>query len=299
MQVTRDDKLLSGRIRRAQRLQVALLNLLDRLGLSVIRRWVAVSNQFAVIWTVLKLALQGESWPRTTRSVFVRQLLFTGVDALPVCVRVAVAMGVMVVVQSELWRREIGGAFSVLESMVWTTTVRELGPLVANLIVIGRSGTAMTTELANMSLSGEVEVLDSQGIDPMKYLVMPRILSTAISVYCLGVLIVATIFASGYLMAFLLNVAGGPGPFFSRMSELATLEDGVFFTAKTLVVGLFVGAICTTEGLRVQRSTTETPVVASRSGVFALTAVFVTSALLSLIFYQRVLLIPVGELFRF
>ena len=64
---------------------------------------------------------------------------------------------------------------------------RELGPLFANFVLIVRGGSAITTELGLMKVGGEVRVLEAQGIEPLPFLVMPRVLAMAVSAFCLTV----------------------------------------------------------------------------------------------------------------
>ena len=163
----------------------ALLNWLGNLGQGGLNAWQAGTYRLAVIWTALTLALRPSSWPRTVRNVFARQMLFTGVDSLAFTVRIALAVGIVVIVQSELWLQAVDQD-DLSARLFLMILVRELGPLLANFVVIVRSATAIATELANMRLAGEVDVLDSQGLDPMTYLVMPRVLSVGCSVFCLG-----------------------------------------------------------------------------------------------------------------
>ena len=107
-----------------------------------------------------------------------RQLLFTGVDGTSAAIRFGAAVGILLIVQAALWIDAIGMTTDVIAPMLWRAIVRELAPLLACMVVIGRSGIAISTELATMLVDGELEVLDSQGLDPMTCLVMPRSLAS-------------------------------------------------------------------------------------------------------------------------
>lgn len=264
-----------------------------RVGQVALVAWDHATYILAVIWAVLALALRPASWPRTVRSVLARQILFTGVDAFDFTVRIAVAVGIVVIVQTQLWLQAIAEP-DLPGQLFLRIFVRELGPFLANLIVIVRSGTAISTELAGMRLSGEVDVLDSQGLDPMIYLVMPRVLSVALCVFCLAVLFVTVCFVSGYFVGVLMGaITGGPYLFFSSVFRQLEVEDLLFFLPKTLVTGLFIGTIATTAGLSVRGAMTEVPQVATRAGIRSLTAVFLVSAILSLLIYGRFLIFQI------
>lgn len=266
----------------------------NALGEAALHTWQSASYLVAVMVAVVALALRPSSWRRTVRDVLARQILFTALEALAFCIRIGFAAGIMIVVQAQLYLREAGGA-EMWSSMFIKVIVRELGPLLANFLVIVRSVNAITTELAGMKLSGEVDVLDAQGIDPMTYLVMPRVVGLAISSFCLTVVFVVATFLSGYVVGALMGLfTAGPTAFFSAIFAAATIEDLYFFLPKTLLLGMVIGVICTTGGLGVRRAATEVPQAASRSSVRSLTATFAASAVLSLLIYGRILIFHVG-----
>lgn len=271
----------------------ALLNVVERTGESALSAWRTASYVLSVIAASVLLAVRPSSWPRTTRQVLARQILFTGVDAVGFTIRIAAAVGVVVVVQTELWVRSVGDT-DLPGSLLLKVIVRELAPLLANFIVIVRSATAISTELATMKLAGEVDVLDSQGLDPQKYLVMPRVLGVSLSVFCLSVIFVAVCFISGYVVGTLIGaITGGPGAFFGSFFRAVEAEELIFFLPKTLVAGLFTGAIASIEGLSVRGATTEVPQAAGRGAIRSLTTVFAVSAILSLLIYGRLLIFQV------
>lgn len=264
------------------------------LGMGIVRSWQTTTYILAVIGAVLLLAMRPfTSWQRTVRDVFARQLLFTGVDAMFFAVRIAAAVGVLIIVQAELWLGTLGER-ELIGPILMRVIVRELAPLLANFVVIVRSGSAIATELAHMRLEGEVDVLDAQGIDPMTYLVMPRVLATSVAVFCLAIVFIAASFASGYIVGALLGtIRGGPFLFIDNVFSSVSSEDVYFFLPKTILTGLFIGAICSVEGLSVRGASTEIPQVAGRSAVRSLTVVFMVSALVSLVIYGSVLFIEV------
>jgi len=266
---------------------------LGRLGAPLMRRWSGATYILAVIGAAFALAVRPSSWSAAVRSVLARQILFTGVEALSFALRIAAAVGVLLVVQAELWLGGLGQS-ELIGSLLLNVIVRELAPLLANFVVIVRSGTAMATELASMRLEGEVEVLDAQGIDPMIYLVMPRVISTSVSVFCLAVTMVVACFVSGYVVGTLLGVINQDAvKFFGDMLGQVRAIDLLFFLPKTLLSGLFIGTICSVQGLSVRGAVTEVPQVAGRAAVTSLSVVFTVSAVLSLTIYGSVLFINV------
>jgi phospholipid/cholesterol/gamma-HCH transport system permease protein len=279
---------------RRDRLAAAALVLAARLGRETLARLAGAAYIVAIAASALALAFRRSTWKRTVRAVFMRQVLFTAVDAVGVALRIGGTVGVLLFVEAANWLDDLGTTAETMAPWLMAFTLRELAPLIANLIVIGRSGVAIATELANMKLHGELDVLEGQGIDVMTYLVVPRVVSVALSVLSLGVVLVAGIFVSGFAVGLLTDAMRMPAAeLLETVFGAAGTEDLVCFLAKTVVTGWFVGAICCREGLRVRGAATEVPSVASRSGVRALTAVFMVNAALSLIIHSRELIAKV------
>ena len=109
-------------------------------------------------------------------------------------------VGISVVVQLTFWTGEAGQS-QMLGPLLVTVVARELGPVLINLIVIVRSGSAMTTELGILKINGEVRALEARGGDPFLQLVVPRVLGTVVSTFCLTVVFILVAFASGYVFA--------------------------------------------------------------------------------------------------
>lgn len=264
------------------------------LGDQFLSRCNTVAGILAILWATTLLAIRPTSWSRPVRSVFARQILFTCVDASGVAMRFGAAAGLLVIVQAALWIDTLGVTTEVIAPVLWKAIVREIAPLLACLVVIGRSGIAIATELATMLVGGEIEVLDSQGIDPMTYLVMPRILSFVISVFCLAIIIATSMVVTGYVIGWATDsIRVSWSSFLTEIVGQFNTLDLLFFVPKTIIAGGFAAAICCTDGLGVRGTMTDVPRVSSRSGIRALTAVFVVSAVLSVLIYGRFLVFKV------
>lgn len=267
---------------------------LDYLGRDLIARFATPVSILAILWATLALAMRGASWTPPIRSIFSRQLLFTFVDAIMVAIRLGAVVGVLIIVQAAVWIDAFGIPTDAIAPMLWRGIVRELAPLLACLVVIGRSGIAIATELATMRITGEIEVLDSQGIDPMTSLVMPRILSMTISVFCLALVLASTMVITGYVVGWSMGAIRLPWTtFLDSILRQFNSVDVAFFVPKTIIAGGFAGAICCLDGLTVRGTLTDVPRVASKSGTRALTAVFAVSAVLSVLIYGRFLVFKI------
>lgn len=258
---------------------------LGHIGASTLARGRGLVHLAAFSAAAVRLACRRDTWRRTVRNVLARQILFTGYDAVAFVSVIALMVGLSVVVQAQVWLTRMGQT-ELLGPILVMVIIREVGPLLANFIVIGRSGTAIATELGNMQVLGEVRVLDALGLDPFLYLVIPRVLGVALSVFCLTVVFVAVSFVSGYASALLVGAnAGDPALFVNSVFRSIRPADVLNLLAKTLVPGLLTGAICCIEGCSVRVAITEVPQAASRAVVRSIATLFITSALISLVTY--------------
>ena len=259
------------------------------------RRCTNIANILSILWVTLFLTLRPKTWSPSVRAIFSRQLQFTAVDSIPTALQLSATVGVLIIVQAAIWMDRLGISTDAVAPVLWRFVVREAAPLLACMVVIGRSGVAIGTELATMRAGGEIEVLDSHGIDPMTYLVLPRILAMILSVFCLALVMAATIVVTGYYVGWLMSVIRISWiEFFTDIARNINGEDLVFFGSKTLIAGGFAGAICCTDGLYVRGAITDVPKVSSRVGIRALTAVFIVSAILSILFYGKLLVFKIG-----
>src|SRR5215467_1005909 len=109
-----------------------------------------------------------------------------GLRLLPMFLFIAVALGLVVIGQSVSWLTRVG-AINYLGTIMVIVVVRELGPLLAALLLLARIGTANVVELGTARALGEVEALEALAIDPVHYLVAPRVVGMAIGIFALTV----------------------------------------------------------------------------------------------------------------
>ena len=255
------------------------------IGQHTITRMRETAHLFAVLGSILGQATRPRHWPRTTRTVFARQVLFTGVEALRFVSLVAFLTGISVVVQAQVWLGKAGQS-EMLGAVLIAVILREVAPLLVNFIVIGRSGTAIAVELATMKVFGEIKVLEAQGLDTLLYLAIPRALAFALSVFCLTIWFTIVAFVSGYAFGILFGIgAADPVIFMNTVLKGLHPADVYNLLAKTLVPGLVTACICIMEGLSVRYSITEVPQAATRAVVRSIAALFIISAIVSVLTY--------------
>ena len=272
-----------------------ILQVGEPVGTLFLNRCTNIANILSILWATFWLATRPSTWSPPVRAMFSRQMLFTAFDSIPTAFRFSATVGVLIIVQAAIWMDMIGISIDSVAPALWRFVVREASPLLACMVVIGRSGVAIGTELATMRAGGEIEVLDSHGIDPMTYLVVPRVLAMILSIFCIALIMAATIVVTGYYLGWLMDAIHITwAEFFTDIARNINIDDMVFFGSKTLIAGGFAGAICCTDGLNIRGAITEVPLVSSRVVIHALTAVFVVSAVLSILFYGKLLVFKIG-----
>jgi phospholipid/cholesterol/gamma-HCH transport system permease protein len=104
-----------------------------------------------------------------------------GADALPVTSAANLLVGIII---GLLGVSQLGrfGAVAYVPELVVVAHFRELGPLVTAIVVAGRSGAGLASEIATMKVSEEIDALRSMGLDPVRWLVVPRCLALALTV---------------------------------------------------------------------------------------------------------------------
>ena len=190
-----------------------LQNSSERLGEAAVAQTRKVAASAAMVWAVIYAGLQPRHWPRTVREAWVRQVIVSGVNAVGITCFLAAALGVLLCVQFQV----LVGQFNqsqILPSVFVVVIVRELGPLLVNFVLIARSGNSIATELALMQVSGEVRVIEGQGIDPFIYIVLPRVLGLTFCAGCLTVLFITSSLAGVYICGEWIGAkTGSPGQF--------------------------------------------------------------------------------------
>ena len=255
-------------------------------GRFAIEHWRSAQYLGAVLGATLFLGAQPRRWGRTIRGIFAQQLLLFGVESVRFILVIAVLVGISIVVQLDVWTGKLGQS-QKLGPLLVVVVARELGPLFANLVLIARGGSSITTELGLMKVGGEVRVLEAQGIEPLPFLVMPRVLAMAVSAFCLTVIFVLVAFASGFGFGALIGQGNSdPSVFVNSVFKAIHPFDAIGLLVKCLLPAMLTAVICCTEGLGAEEGVMEVPLAARRALARSLGALFLTSAVVSVLTYS-------------
>jgi phospholipid/cholesterol/gamma-HCH transport system permease protein len=248
-------------------------------------QWDEARHAAAVIGTVLATSVRPCYWARAVRTAFARQVFAVGIEPVTFVCALGAFVGISVVVQLTFWIG-VAGQSQLVGPLLVAVVARELGPVLINLVVIVRSGSAMTTELGVMKINGEVRVLEEQGGDPFLHLVMPRVLGMAVSTFCLTVVFILVAFASGFLFAAWVGKGSRDLFLFADTVSSAVQPKDVFnILAKSILPALFASASCCIGGLGVGGAVTDIPQATQRALTRSVAGLFFISAVISLLTY--------------
>jgi phospholipid/cholesterol/gamma-HCH transport system permease protein len=254
-------------------------SLLERTGRRVVDSVLLSRALGAFALISLSVMLTRRDAPRRVMRPLIRaQIRNAGVRLVPMVTLLGTALGLLVIAQTTALLTRLGAQQYVGTIMV-TVVVRELGPLLTAILVLARAGTANVVELGTQRALGEIRALESLGIDPMHYLVMPRMIGLAVAVFCLTVYLILTALASGYLFVFLQGVPLKPGTYVGQIGDVLLWQDFALLGLKTIAFGTAIAVVNCYQGLARPLDFDDVAEVTARAVVQSLTACVILDAL--------------------
>lgn len=209
------------------------------------------------------------------------QIASVGIGSQPVVVVTGAFTGAVFAAQAYFKFHELGMG-SATGPVVSIAMCRELGPVLAALMVAGRVGAAMAAEIGTMRVTEQIDALRAMAVDPVDYLVVPRLVATLVS---MPVLVAETV-CCGILAALALTVGvfGVPEPWFTEQLLAHTRPgDVVAGLCKGLVFGLILSAISCHRGLGASEGAVGVGRATTRAVVDSSLAILVVNFFLSLL----------------
>ena len=176
----------------------------------------------------------------------VKQIYFIGARSLLVIVISGTFVGMVVALQFHDTLVRFGSV-SMLGSAVGLSLVRELGPVLTALMIIGRAGSAICAEISIMRNDQQIDALECMAIDSFRFLIAPRLFAGIISVPLLTAIFIVVGILGGYFVGVILFEVS-PGAYFSGMYETVLWRDIVMGFTKSVVFGLLIVWIATIKG---------------------------------------------------
>lgn len=219
---------------------------------------------------------------RVGKTAIVTQVVRVGVSSILIVSLVSGAVGLILALQLAPPLDDFGQRDKVA-NVIGVAVLRELGPLIGAIVLTGFAGASIAAELGTMVVSEEIEALEAHALDPVRFLVVPRVMAAMISMTALGVISCVAAIGAALLVSML--VLGIPyATYMDNTLAQAKLVDFGTGVIKSGIFGLLIGAIACENGLRVRggaagvgRATTYTVVECIVAIVFAdliFTAIF-------------------------
>ena len=207
----------------------------------------------------------------------------TGVNALPIVALISFLIGLIMAFQSAIPMRQFGAEIFVAD-LVSLSMLRELGPLMTAILMAGRSGSSFAAEIGTMKVNEEINALTTMGLDPVRFLVVTRVLAAIVMMPLL------TLFSN------LMGLVGGALVFMSFDFPLVTylqevqgavkLSDLLGGLAKSVVFGVLVGGVGCLRGLQTRTGASAVGVSTTRAVVSGILLIVIADMVFAVVYYQ-------------
>ena len=232
------------------------------------------------VQAVAKLAPR--PWAIRGREIL-RHLDEAGTRAFPLCILLGVLIGVILAFQSSIPMRQFGAEIFIPQ-LVGISLTRELGPLLAGIVLSGRTASAYAAELGTMKVNEEVDALTTMGLDPMAWLVVPRVLAAGLVMPVLSLVMICTGLAG---MAIVMATLGYPPvTVLVQLRQWLGAGDLAGGLSKAVAFGLAIGWIGCRAGLAAGRGPRAVGDAATAAVVGGIVALVVLDGIFSILFFR-------------
>lgn len=205
-----------------------------------------------------------------------------GADALPIVSLIAALLGMILAFQSAIPMRMFGAEMFVAD-LVGLSLVRELAPLMMAILLAGRTGAAFAAELASMKVNEELNALVTLGLNPVRYLVLPRLIATTLMAPLLSACAVLVGLSGAAIVMLSFNIP--LQTYITRVSTIVDLGDYIGGLFKAAVFGLEIALIGCFRGLQAGSGASAVGAATTEAVVTSIVAIVVTDGLFAFAFY--------------
>lgn len=214
---------------------------------------------------------------------FINQCILIGMNALPIVALIAFLIGLILALQSAAQLRQFGASIFVADLIAISMT-REMGPIMTAIVVAGRSGSAVASEIATMVVTEETDALKSMALNPVRYVLVPKFYAITMTMPLLTLLSMVI----GILGALVIGVTYleiGIVPFFNEAANALVLKDIITGLVKSLVFAWLIVVTGAYYGFRVQGGSEGVGRATTASVVASIFLVILADCIFGLLFY--------------
>lgn len=211
------------------------------------------------------------------------QAIFIGSQALPIIALISLLIGLTMAFQSA-YQLKAFGVDVFVANLTAIAMVREMGPLMTAILVAGRSGSSIAAEMATMKVSEEIDALTVMGIDPGRFLAIPRLIAIVLTVPLLTVCSMVVGIAGGFLVG-VYYVGLSPIAYLVQTIDALVVKDLLTGITKSIVFAWGIGLIGLFYGFQVRGGAEEVGRATTASVVAAIFFIIVADCFFSILFY--------------
>ena len=259
---------------------------LDFVGARTYSMLEAVGSSFYLMLEALHWMWRGLTHKRTRlgRSAIISQMVRIGVRSVFIIGLVSSCVGLILALQMAPQLDNFGSR-DLVANITGVAIFRELGPLIASIVMTGFAGAAIAAEIGTMVVGEEIEALEAQALNPVRFLVVPRVIASVISMTCLAVFANLVAVTAGWVVG--VTALGIPSERYIQ-NTLDQVKMVDFFTGvgKATVFGLLIGLIACNNGLRVTGGAAGVGQATTSTVVQSIVAIIIADLMFTAIFYS-------------
>ncbi len=221
---------------------------------------------------------------RFGRRAFARQVVRVGLRSVAIVVLVQLFIGVILSLQMTPPLRPWGQVDKVA-NIIGVAGFRMLGPIITAVVLSGFAGASIAAEIGTMVVAEEIEALQATALNPVRFLVVPRVWATFLVTVLLTVLADLMIALGGYIAALTLGSAGQPHGYWQRMQDQLLYRDFLTGLIQAGVFGLLISVIACHEGLKVRGGAEGVGRATTMTVVYSIVAIIAAACVFTMIFY--------------
>ena len=214
---------------------------------------------------------------------FIAQSIRLGSDSLPLIALISFLVGLTTALQAAAQLLQFGANIYIAD-LVGVAMVAELGPLMTAIVMAGRSGSSVAAEISTMVISEEVDALKTMGINPIRYILVPKMFALVFTMPLLTVMSIFVGIFGGVLVAvFYLDLS--LQAFWMELLSAVALKDLLIAMLKAVTFAILIGLAAGHTGFRARGGASGVGQATTASVVASIFLVIVFDAIYSLIFY--------------
>ncbi len=206
----------------------------------------------------------------------------TGVDAVPVVMLISFLLGLILAFESVIPLKMFGAEIYVA-NLIGLSVIRELGTLVAAIVLAGRTASAFAAEIGTMTVNEEISALRTMGVEPIRFLTLPRVLAAAVALPLLSLFADLAGLAGGYVVLHSLGYSFHA--FYTHAISFVTSADFFVSLFKAFVFGILIGGTGCLRGLQTGQNADSVGCATTSAVVSSIIAISVADGIFAVLFY--------------